>query len=316
MKAFVIALFVLIPSGQAQNNPTSANNKACCKAYSTAKKLPITAILTANEGENWTYDQQQTEATKETRILGLSRDGFAQVLVSFILAIITGIYAFLTWRMLHKVGAQVEIMQKQVSNAGEQLIASMVSNNAMFQQIGHMQKANEQTGRLIEEARISADAAKASADALVNSERAWLMIDVEPFQSERVPIFTSADDTTAMLDVIATNAGRSPAWIIQHFQRFQILETIPAVPDFEKDKTGDIYSIPVAPRWSIYRSKRCELTAEGHRTDYDRKQAIVHGLIRYRDIFGKDRWTTYGFYVSRTGRLERMADFPEYNKGT
>ena len=60
--------------------------------------------------------------------------------------------------------------------------------------------------------------------------------------------------------------------------------------------------------------KRCELTAEGHRTDYDRKQAIVHGLIRYRDIFGKDRWTTYGFYVSRTGRLERMADFPEYNK--
>jgi hypothetical protein len=163
MKVLVIAFIVLIPSGQAQNKPTKPNNKACCKAYNTANKLPITAILAANEAENRTSDQQQTETTKETRILGLSRDGFAQVLVSFILAIITGIYAFLTWRMLSKVGAQVGIMQKQVENAGEQLIAAQISNQVMFQQIGQMKIANEQTNRLIEETRISADAAKRSA---------------------------------------------------------------------------------------------------------------------------------------------------------
>jgi hypothetical protein len=165
----------------------------------------------------------------------------------------------------------------------------------------------------------SANAAKMSADVLVNSERAWLLVDVERAPgSASLLTGTNAENipyTAILVDVIVKNQGRSPAWIIQHFQFFEILDSIPPAPDFEKNiRDGDIYSQPVAVNGEY--KMRCDLVAIGRKEDNSNSDSIIYGIIRYRDIFSKIRYTTYAYYVDIAGRIYRMTDHPKYNEST
>lgn len=187
----------------------------------------------------------------------------------------------------------------------------------MEDQLQQMIESRSQAERLIIETTKSAKAAKASADALENSERAWVMVNVYSRLGDSVPIYnrSGADGihTQAMVTIVAKNHGRSPAWIVRHFQRFQSFDEIPRIPDFTQDlATPEFYSVPVTPNGGDY-EKQCDLMYEGKR-DIHRKD-IVYGIVQYRDIFDRLRTTTYGYYLLGSS-LERMVDFPEYNKNT
>src|SRR5262249_20570681 len=142
-------------------------------------------------------------------------------------------------------------------------------------------------------------------------------VDILPGASNRVPITHGAGSdgvtTSIMVKIIIKNHGRAPAWVTQMFQGFRLLADIPATLDFEPDLTNSAaYSIPIAPQQSY--EKTCTLVSSGWKEFH--KESIVYGIVRYRDTFGEDRRTTYGYYISNTGRLDRMTDRPEYNKST
>lgn len=315
----VLSLSAILLSEGSQNNAHAANSKhyTANNTYSANAHLLIVNLTTANDSENRAADQEQNNPTRETRYFHLTIAEWAQNGVAFVLAVITGIYVGITSGMLGQIKKQAGIMEQQAHNAAEQVIAAQGANNRISHQIRLMQTANDQTNKLIEETRISADAAKTSADVLVNSERAWLLVDVERAPGSAAFLAgTNADNgsyAAILVDVIAKNQGRSPAWIIQHFQFFELLDSIPPTPTFEKHiRDGDIYSQPVAVNGEY--KMRCDLVAEGRMED--KRQSIVYGIIRYRDIFWKIRYTTYGYYVDTAGGIYRMTDHPEYNTST
>jgi hypothetical protein len=45
------------------------------------------------------------------------------------------------------------------------------------------------------------------------------------------------------------------------------------------------------------------------------KMVILHGIVKYRDPFGDNRSTSFGYKVRDDGGLERLA-YPKYNENT
>jgi hypothetical protein len=43
---------------------------------------------------------------------------------------------------------------------------------------------------------------------------------------------------------------------------------------------------------------------------------VVYGVVKYRDIFGEDRTTNFGFKVVGGDTLKRLTDCPKYNEYT
>src|SRR5260370_11577568 len=80
---------------------------------------------------------------------------------------------------------------------------------------------------------------QAQAAALVNSERAWVMVDVEwdtakwaDRKAHVVEGSGAGGDTTCIYIVLTCrNEGRSPAWIEEKRARFQIVDALPDTPD-------------------------------------------------------------------------------------
>src|ERR1700693_5768920 len=103
-------------------------------------------------------------------------------------------------------------------------------------QLTEIQQSAEKTDRMIllaaqqaEHGRISAQAAKASADALKGIERALIIVTLEA--SARTPTGGStaiqiqgAEQSTAAVTIICQNEGKSPAWLIDVWARFEVVD--------------------------------------------------------------------------------------------
>src|SRR5712692_11835127 len=80
---------------------------------------------------------------------------------------------------------------------------------------------------------------QAQAAALVNSERAWVMVDVEwdtaKWADRKAHVVegsgTGGDTTGIYVVLTCRNEGRSPAWIEEKRARFEIVEVLPDTPD-------------------------------------------------------------------------------------
>jgi hypothetical protein len=168
--------------------------------------------------------------------------------------------------------------------------------------------------------RRAADAAKASADALINSERAWLMVDLQWEGGGRSKLVntssliqgTLVEKTAACVDSIILNNGRSPAWIIEKRINMAISENIPPEPELQLVPVSDPILEPIAT--SGKSTWHAEPGCKG-KPDVG-KITIIFGMIKYRDIFNKTRETRFGYMVSPGRDLERIPSYPEYNKYT
>ncbi len=164
--------------------------------------------------------------------------------------------------------------------------------------------------------RRSAEAARLSAEALMDSERAWILVDVTGENGRPSLIFgesLSFDVKTwnVTIHLICKNEGRTPAWILE--RRIGILPVTP-VPD--KPPLGEAKVIETEPVTLLAGGPSfdtCE-TVESDKPIGLENGRVIYGAVKYRDIYGRVRETTFGYRVSAFYTLRRMQDFPAYNQ--
>ena len=169
----------------------------------------------------------------------------------------------------------------------------------------------------------AAEAAEKSANALIASERAWVMTFVDPitvnFQNA-----VRADESSLRFQLIYQNEGRSPCWVTEKNIWFAIVDAIPSQPILDaptkqfnvtepliaKDKeTLDLHDL---------RCKGVHLymlnagpTTEGPKDNYP----IFYGQIKYRDAFGSNYETRFGYRITLDGSMKRIPS-SAYNNNT
>jgi hypothetical protein len=182
---------------------------------------------------------------------------------------------------------------------------------AIERQVHEMQNTSIQTDRLIEEATKQSIAAKKSADALINTERAWIMFPGYP----KVVLGDSTDSgpsTSAAIRFIYTNQGKTIAWIDERLACFQIVNELPKQPDFNALKMLDS-----EPEWvGVKDGGRLDETLEAAGQEGVGDISIIWGVIRYRDAFNMNHETVFGFRIRPDYSFERITGLTEYNKTT
>jgi hypothetical protein len=160
--------------------------------------------------------------------------------------------------------------------------------------------------------RRAAEAAKASADSIINSERAWVFLDialkgrVEHVQQHEPNI------TRIQASYRYRNVGRSPAWITELIFYAEIFDSgsLPKRPDIESFGPFEYGPLP----FEAGGDKTCEQSWDVQGKPGSGKFTLVLGVIKYLDIFGKQRMTVCGYALSPDEkRLERIAG-PGYNQ--
>jgi hypothetical protein len=190
---------------------------------------------------------------------------------------------------------------------------------AIERQVHEMQDTSIQTDRLIDEATKQSIAAKKSAEALINTERAWIMIELEwiPGYSGRV-VGSQIEggeqtfNTSAPIRFVYTNEGKTIAWIDEKLACFQIVRELPKQPDCSALELLD----PV-PEWIPVKGRRIldeTLSTQGQ--DDMGYMSVIWGVIRYRDAFNAKHETVFGFRITQDNSFERLAGLTEYNKTT
>lgn len=176
----------------------------------------------------------------------------------------------------------------------------------------------EESAAQIKIAQDSADAAKASADALINIERAWIEVYLSLGPEPSIIENTRAVDpvhTTVSLEFVCTNYGKTPAWINTKQIGMMILREHIAVPNIRPTET----SFPLIGPELV--AAGADLSHEGHVECEGRitkgHPALVYGEVSYRDIFHKHRTTTFGYWITEDKKVERLPFlYPAYNEHT
>jgi hypothetical protein len=173
------------------------------------------------------------------------------------------------------------------------------------------------TNRALHWAKRSAIAAKKSANALINSERAWIFADIEPTLGQNQ--FTGDNTTSIYIRVRCKNVGRSPAWITQIRARFEIVETLPDTPPLEVFDMVHAEPQPMAPGGDFI-TNDATLTTQGIQglDKVTAEIAVVYGVVLYRDTFADNYRTTFGYRLipGTNMRFTRLNRYPKYNENT
>jgi len=166
---------------------------------------------------------------------------------------------------------------------------------------------------------------QAQADALINSERAWVMADVEwdtSKWSDRgkghvIEGSGTGGDTTGIYVVLTCrNEGRSPAWIEEKRARFQIVDALPDNPDLTSAEFIQVEPEPIGIGKALPHTNHISWQAIGTGHETLGKMMVVYGIVKYRDIFDKLRETTFGYRITPSSELVRLEGKREYNKHT
>jgi hypothetical protein len=163
-------------------------------------------------------------------------------------------------------------------------------------------------------ARDSAAAAKANTEALINSERAWILAGLGWFDGSASRV--GEDElgcTTANIKLICKNEGRSPAWIDHVYGRVDVAASRSDIREYSKQECGNFGLME--PIGAGAEKCRClDLHCDG--TIKDKEILSVFVIIEYHDIFGKPRETTIGYSIDSTSNLYRQNGSPNRNLNT
>jgi len=186
-----------------------------------------------------------------------------------------------------------------------------------FQQKRIMGQHKASLEQLATAAGNNALAAKASADALVNSERSWVIPEVEFRHRETGRVMETYNgkttSTMASIQVTCSNRGNTPAWITEIDVRMEI----GLIPRFIPEFTPEAHEIslqyePIAPDGPAFVHFR-QITAEGKVTA--KEQAFIYGIVKYRDAFTPNGKSYFGYSIQQDGLkyiLGRIRD-AQYN---
>lgn len=173
-----------------------------------------------------------------------------------------------------------------------------------------------QTKKATIAAKEAAEAARLNAEAFINSERSWIMVDLEPKPGggEKIREILTSDTTFVPLRIACRNEGRSPAWITEKRVCLRFVVSIPPDPNLEsidyRDPDLDAVSVGKPGRaWDV------DVSCEGrHDSTEDTALLIVYGVVKYRDAFSDKHSTTFGYTLGVNGRLKRITENPKYNQ--
>lgn len=165
-----------------------------------------------------------------------------------------------------------------------------------------------------EAAQDSATIAKLNTDALINSERAWILAELgwhdEP--AERI----GEDElgcATVYVRLTCKNEGRSPAWIDYVYGRVDIAASHSDVKEYSKQECGNFGLMePVGAGGEKCRGLglHCDGTIKGE------ELLSVSVIVEYHDIFGKQRQTAIGYSIVLPANLYRQNGLPNRNRNT
>jgi hypothetical protein len=154
-----------------------------------------------------------------------------------------------------------------------------------------------------------------------NIERAWIMAELRCAPGTNLAQWNEPDGTTKTsipIELYCINEGNSPAWITEKSARMVIISgELPKIPELARgDILGDADAVePLAPG----RDFKLDWIATGIGRHSIQTATLIYGMVKYRDIFEKDRetWFCYQFVGYRTQRkLIRVMAAPGYNKNT
>jgi hypothetical protein len=152
---------------------------------------------------------------------------------------------------------------------------------------------------------------------VLSSERAWVIVYLGWPHGEQQgmlgeSISFGVQTWNIYLSLTCQNHGRTPAWITEI--SIGLLDTskeIPGNPPLEYARQLETPSdtlLSSAPGYSTTEqvsSDKPIASEEGR---------VVFGAVKYRDVYGENRQTTFGYRVTKGFRLERLFGYPEYNK--
>jgi hypothetical protein len=156
--------------------------------------------------------------------------------------------------------------------------------------------------------------------ALINSERAWIMVDVD-----RVPGVGGLTDlqgiemgvgpvrsegTGFRARIVCRNDGKTPAWITEKRAGLDILDSIPESPDWSRTTQIQVAPEPISVGQTSEPHDETLFSKRGRALG---KITILYGIVKYRDPFGTNRSTSFGYRVQDDGSLERLPN-SKYNE--
>ena len=170
---------------------------------------------------------------------------------------------------------------------------------------------------------IATEAANANAKAMINAERAWVMVDLQWSPVDLKVAYgsgQSGDTVDVTVLCLCWNAGKSIGWITEKWATLKVYDRIPEHPDFSDNQKVFQHSVqPIASEKSDD-GVRVWLNAPGTHEDRLRRSFVIYGYVKYRTIFGKEgetRETRFGYVLTPQTNLDRMpAEYPEYNRNT
>lgn len=191
-------------------------------------------------------------------------------------------------------------------------------------QLTEIQQSSEKTDRMILLTAQQTENVKKSTDALINSERSWIMTELD-WQDGRNRIHVTTErkgdsrvDTSRIYLVLrGKNEGRTPAWITAiKFWCTLYFEAPPAKPDIAADIAfSRLGPDPLGIGQPLI--ENLDLRYDGQRTQIA-SAVIIYGVVEYRDVFG-DHETWCGYTVRGDPEhvyLERLAGYREYNNNS
>ncbi len=184
-------------------------------------------------------------------------------------------------------------------------------------QLGQMRQQFPEMQKSTQAAIDSAKAAKASADALINIERAWIFVDVSLVGGKVIYSSTGSqgdkEGTQMELSLRCRNVGKSPAWITQKLVHVEIIPPSNSTAiDFESLGATHLEIEPIEAGQDI--SSPHSLWTEGRPGNM--RLTLVLGIVKYRDIFGEKRQTIRGYMLSPDERRLEPIISPDYNHYT
>lgn len=188
---------------------------------------------------------------------------------------------------------------------------------AIERQVHEIRNTSLQTDRLIEESTKQSIAAKKSADALISTERARIMVQLEwvPGYPKITHGTSSVRDgpakfyTSASIRFVYTNEGKTIGWIDEKLASFQIVSELPDFPDYH-----GLEMLDPTPEWMGVKARgHLDKTLQADGQEGHGQMSVVWGLIRYRDAFDERHEAVFGFRITPDYRFERLTGLFGYN---
>jgi len=157
-------------------------------------------------------------------------------------------------------------------------------------------------------------------------ERAWVMVDLEhdsqKWSDRKVHVLsgsgTEGDSTRFFAVLICRNEGRSPAWLGERRAKFEIVDYLPPEPNLEATEIIEVSPTPLGIGQALPHTERLSfpMTAQGH--EEPGKMNVIYGVVKYRDIFQKQRQTTFGYRLTHDRKFVRLEgdQYRKYNENT